>query len=41
VHPRDVEAAMEADRFNFVMRAREERLPGIGSLLVLRRHDRA
>jgi 2-phosphosulfolactate phosphatase len=41
VHARDVEAAMEADRFDFVMVAREEQLEGAGPILVLRAYNRS
>jgi 2-phosphosulfolactate phosphatase len=41
VHADDVAAAMEADRFDFVMMAREEQFEGIGPLLVLRRYDQS
>jgi 2-phosphosulfolactate phosphatase len=35
----DIEAAMEADRFDFVMRAREEYIEGAGQVLVLRAYN--
>ena len=40
MHARDVEAAMDANRFDFVMIAREERLDGAGPVLVLRAYNR-
>ena len=40
MHDRDVEAAMDADRFDFVMMAREEEVEGFGPALVLRAYNR-
>ena len=40
VHPRDIEAAMEVNRFDFVMMAHEEQLSGFGPVLVLRAYNR-
>jgi 2-phosphosulfolactate phosphatase len=40
MHALDVEAAMDADRFDFVMMAREEHLDGFGPVLVLRAYNR-
>jgi 2-phosphosulfolactate phosphatase len=37
MHLRDVEAAMDVNRFDFVMMAREEQLEGFGPVLMLRR----
>jgi 2-phosphosulfolactate phosphatase len=37
VHARDIEAAMDADRFDFVMVARLEEVAGVGAVLTLRR----
>jgi 2-phosphosulfolactate phosphatase len=39
VHALDVQTAMEADRFDFVMTARQEHLDGFGPVLTLRRRD--
>jgi hypothetical protein len=39
VDARDIEAAMDADRFDFVMMACEEQIEGFGPVLVLRRYD--
>ena len=39
VHALDVQTAMEADRFDFVMMARQEHLDGFGPVLTLRRRD--
>src|SRR5690606_4525909 len=41
VHADDVEAAMDANRFAFVMVAREEHLEGPGPILVLRAYNRS
>ncbi len=41
VHPRDIEAAMDVNRFDFVMMAREEHIDGHGQALVLRAYNRS
>ncbi len=41
VHIDDVTAAMEVNRFDFVMVAREEHLEGSGAILVLRAYNRS
>lgn len=41
VHPDDVKAAMDVNRFDFVMVAREEHLEGSGPILVLRAYNRS
>jgi len=41
VHPDDIEAAMDVNRFDFLMRAREEHIEGHGQALVLRAYNRS